>query len=64
VWTAEKADFEELTEKECHKSKRFMTVSALRFFWPRLTATSLAWVANDFAFYVSLARAGHQRHAE
>ncbi len=24
---------------------------AFKQFWPRLTATSLAWVANDFAFY-------------
>lgn len=24
---------------------------AFRKYWPRLMATSLAWVANDFAFY-------------
>eukprot|EP00878_Enallax_costatus_P009440 GHUV01009865.1.p3 GENE.GHUV01009865.1~~GHUV01009865.1.p3 ORF type:complete len:161 (+),score=55.11 GHUV01009865.1:595-1077(+) len=51
VWEQEKKDFEEVTEKELHKSKRFMTANAFYNFWPRLTATSLAWVVNDFAFY-------------
>jgi MFS family permease len=51
VWEKEKQDFEEVTQKELHRSKRFMTINAFSNFWPRLTATSLAWVANDFAFY-------------
>lgn len=31
--------------------------STLRHFWPRLLVTSLAWLANDFAFYGARARA-------
>ncbi|WIA41970.1 hypothetical protein OEZ86_009273 [Tetradesmus obliquus] len=51
VWEAEKHDFDEITENELHKGKRFLTLNAFANFWPRLTATSMAWVANDFAFY-------------
>ena len=46
VWTCEKADFEELTETEVHKSKRYMTLNAFANYWPRLVATCMAWVAN------------------
>jgi hypothetical protein len=51
VWEAEKHDFDEITANELHKSKRYLTLNAFTNFWPRLTATSMAWVANDFAFY-------------
>lgn len=46
VWTCEKADFEDLTESEVHKSKRYMTLNAFANYWPRLVATCMAWVAN------------------
>jgi len=49
VWADEKTDFEDIAEHEAHKSKRYLTVNALINFWPRLTATSLSWIANGMA---------------
>jgi hypothetical protein len=52
VWASEAHDFEDIAERDGHQhSKRFLTINAFKNFWPRLTATSLTWVANDFAFY-------------
>lgn len=64
VWEAEKEDFEDLAETEVlgetpvvHRrtmedptaSKKYLRRNAFKNFWPRLIATCLAWIANDFA---------------
>ena len=49
MWADEKTDFEDIVEHEAHKSKRFLTINAFVNFWPRLTATSFAWIANGEA---------------
>lgn len=45
VWADEKHDFDEIAEHE-HKGARFLTINAFKNFWPRLTATSMTWIAN------------------
>jgi hypothetical protein len=49
VWADEAHDFEDIVKQQ--HSKGFLTVNAFKNFWPRLTATSFTWIANDFAFY-------------
>ncbi|KIY93363.1 proton/phosphate symporter [Monoraphidium neglectum] len=51
VWKAEREDALELTAKYEHQQTSFIYRTALKRFWPRLLVTSLAWVANDGAFY-------------
>lgn len=51
VWKAERKDAEEITQEIEHKQKIHMYKTTLHRFGPRLFVTSLAWVANDFAFY-------------
>lgn len=64
VWQQERQDFQELdkvsdapamhvaaSNKAVKQAKRGLIMNAAKHFWPRLVATSLAWVANDFAFY-------------
>lgn len=45
VWADEKHDFDEIAEHE-QKGARFLTINAFKNFWPRLTATSMTWIAN------------------
>jgi len=33
VWEAEKHDFDEITENELHKGKRYLTLNAFANFW-------------------------------
>lgn len=62
VWQTEKQDFEDLADAEAYPSPgpaaphightqaaKILRKSALQHFWPRLVATCVAWMANDFA---------------
>lgn len=61
VWQTEKQDFEDLADAEAHptnptaphishtEANKILWSNALQHFWPRLVATSAAWLSNDFA---------------
>jgi hypothetical protein len=61
VWQTEKQDFEDLADAEAHPTSpaahhithtaaaKILRRNALQHFWPRLVATCVAWLSNDFA---------------
>ena len=51
VWKAEREDAVDITEHLEHRRTSYIYKTALARFGPRLFVTSMAWVANDFAFY-------------
>jgi hypothetical protein len=51
VWQVERHDTTDLTVNVDHDPPSKLYTSSLRLFWPRLVATCMGWVANDFAFY-------------
>lgn len=52
VWEAERKHAQTLSQDIANKSnKSYLYSKAVRTYWPRLIATCLGWVVNDFAFY-------------
>eukprot|EP00877_Chromochloris_zofingiensis_P002903 jgi/Chrzof1/12613/Cz07g01060.t1 len=51
VWSAERKDFTVLNREVEHKGALNLYRTSLYYFWPRMIATCIGWVANDFAFY-------------